>query len=89
MSNVRLLECPICNPEARDFPVRKTVNVTSEELVNLIKHVIEAHSNTEAFDTAERANMTANEAQATADEALKLVKAVDARVFDNPTTTNG
>jgi len=44
MSNVNLLDCPICNPTVADaHGIRRTVNVTATELFNFIQHVITEH----------------------------------------------
>jgi hypothetical protein len=67
MSQVSLLLCPICNL-VPDYPARKTVTVTSQELGDFVQHVVTCHiPYTSIHDGIDKA-------QETADEALKLAQ---------------
>ena len=44
MSNVNMLDCPICNLTVADaHGIRRTVVPTATELLNFVKHVIANH----------------------------------------------
>lgn len=44
MSNVSMLKCPICNPEAADqLGIRHTVVATSTELFDFVRHYVDQH----------------------------------------------
>jgi len=44
MSQVTRIACVLCDPKTGDTPVRKPVSATSQELAELINHIIEVHT---------------------------------------------
>ncbi len=89
MSDVPKITCTICDPRAGDVQgIRRPVTVTSGELTELIKHIVQEHiSKTHieglvrtlvleesALLTDDAARNAAQAAQETADEALKLAQ---------------
>lgn len=72
MSTVLTLKCPVCNPESRDYPVRRVVNVSGEELYNFVHHVINEHTSLRA--DVENAQHAADAAAAVANEARAVAE---------------
>ena len=80
MSNVNMLDCPICNLTVADaHGIRRTVVPTATELFNFIQHMFANHYTALSCvrDTAEIARKHADQAQGTADEALNRAKRMD------------
>ena len=89
MSDVPKIACTICDPSAGDIQrIRRPITVTSQEIVNLVQHILSAHTSEGevnlALAKAELAEGIANTAQETADTAMKIAQDVYNTVNPSP-----
>lgn len=79
MSGVNFLKCTICDPSAGDINgIRRPVHVTSQEVTELVQHMISAHSGiNEATEEAARATLSADHAALLANQAMSAIETKD------------